>query len=529
ALAALVVLLLRPGWLFDSGFQLSFAAVLLIALLAVPWMERTSLPYRQALQALDDPERDDHFAPRQAQFRLDLRDLASRLGRFRRLLFWMVRAGFNAWNVLVISFAVHLGFVLLLALYFHRVTWTGLVANVVVVPLVGFMVPLGLALLLLGTVWLAAAKFVAPAVATLTDVLLWVVTRLGTLDWLTWRIPAPPSAVVLAYGIALVLLALSIRRRRRWQLLVAVPVAVLVAVIVTYPFAPKLTPGELEVTVLDVGQGDAIVLALPQGESWLVDAGPGAIRLPEGYWLGQDTGENVVSPYLWSRGLKQLDRAILTHAHHDHLGGFPAVLDNFRVGEFWVGNNPETPAYRRLLEKAREHKIVISQHGRGEVHELGGARIEILSPPLDQPPDPQSPNNDSLVVRVSYRGQRVLLAGDIERSLEVGLLAAGLPLAADALKVPHHGSRTSASTEFLSAVGASTAVISVGGQNPHGHPHPEVLARLTAASAATFRTDRDGAVTVRTNGRTIGVSSFAREQRRTPYANLGQRLRALWP
>jgi len=525
ALAALVILLARPHWLLDGGFQLSFAAVLLIALLALPWVERTSQPYRQALAGLENPERDDTFAPRQAQFRLDLRDLRERLGPLGKLLVPAVRAGLRTWDIVVLSFAIHLGFVLLLAFYFNRVTWTGLLANILVVPLSGVLVPLGLGTLLLGSVWLPAGKLAGTALGGLTHLLLWIVQCLGEVEWLTWRIPAPPPAVTLAYVAALAALAATVGRR--WHRLAWLPVLALLAVIVAYPFAPRLARGELEVTALDVGQGDAIFVALPNGETWLVDAGPGPLASIQGYRVGSDAGENVVSPYLWSRGVKRLDRVLLTHAHHDHLGGLPTVFENFPVREFWVGNNPPTAAYRRVEEQARARQVALSAHGRGERHTFGAVELEILSPRLHAPPDNSSPNNDSLVLRLTYGERHVLLPGDIERPLESELLAAELPLAADVLKVPHHGSRTSASGEFLAQVAPPLAIISVGAQNPHGHPHPEVLARLRAAGARILRTDQDGASSVRTDGRSLRVSSFTQQRAPELYVSLWQRLRAL--
>jgi len=524
ALAALALLLGRPQWLFDTGFQLSFSAVFLMALLAVPWMDRTSLPYRQALAGLDDPERDYTLAPSQAQFRLDLRDLMLHLGRARRLLIPAVRLVLNAWDIFIISFAIHLGFVLLLALYFHRVTWTGLLANIVVVPLTGLLVPLGLLALLAGSFWLVLGKLLAWAVAALTNLLLWVVHTLAQLELLSWRIPSPPAIVVFLYTLALVGLALASRRPRRMQLLAWAPVLVLLAVIVTYPFPPRLKKNQLEVTVLDVGQGEAIFVAFPHGQTWLVDAGAGPVLRREGYQVGYDMGENVVSPYLWWRGIKRLDCVILTHTHHDHMTGLHAVLDNFGVGCFWVGNNPQTAAYRRLLEHVQQRGILVERHGRGEKHAIGTVELAVFWPPLDTPPAPEPANNDSLVLRLGYGERTILLPADIEKPVEQELVTTRTPLAADVLKVAHNGSRTSTTPEFLAVVAPSIAILSVAARNPHGHPHPEVLERLQTQQTAVLRTDRDGTVTVRTDGQHLQAENFIAQQRTQPYSNLWQRL-----
>src|SRR3989442_1350902 len=154
--------------------------------------------------------------------------------------------------------------------------------------------------------------------------------------------------------------------------------------IAIYPFAPDLTRGKLEVTVLDVGRGDAILTAFPDGTTMLVDAGgvPGMPRVQHvgGARASFDIGEEVVSPYLWHRGLKHLDVVAVTHAHQDHLGGVYAVLENFRVRELWVGRDVSRPAYRAVLEAAQARGVRVVHHIRGEQFSWDGASGRVLWP-----------------------------------------------------------------------------------------------------------------------------------------------------
>jgi competence protein ComEC len=291
----------------------------------------------------------------------------------------------------------------------------------------------------------------------------------------------------------------------------ALALAGLTVLIAWHPFAPALGRGRLAVDVLDVGQGDSIFAAFPGGETMLIDGGglAGSTRIG-GYRSGIDVGEEVVSPYLWWRGLKRLDVVALTHAHHDHLDGLRSVLDNFRVDELWIGRDEETPAFESLLAEARARGVTIVHKVQGAGFDWSGVRGEVLWPPDAGPVDAAS-NDDSLVLRLSDGRVRFLLAGDIQQRVEDKLVADHAPLRADFLKVPHHGSKTSSTDAFLAAVAPRVAAISVGQTNAFGHPAENVVERYEHAGVRLLRTDRDGAVSARTDGNEISVHSFAEQ------------------
>jgi competence protein ComEC len=211
--------------------------------------------------------------------------------------------------------------------------------------------------------------------------------------------------------------------------------------------------------------------------------------------------------------VQRLDVVALSHAHQDHLDGLHAVLESFRVGELWVGRDVASATYRALLQSAARRGVRVLHLRRGDEFAWGNVRGAVLWPEaMAGAPQAQARNNDSLVLRLDFGSTSALLAGDIERDVEQRLVAEGAQLDVDFLKVPHHGSRTSATRDFLAAVTPQAAAISLSGANPFGHPHPEVLERLTAAGARVLRTDRHGAVTFVSDGMTWSVRGFA-EQR----------------
>jgi competence protein ComEC len=272
----------------------------------------------------------------------------------------------------------------------------------------------------------------------------------------------------------------------------------------------------------------------------LLDAGGSRTRgAREGGFQGRrwDSGEDIVSPYLWSRGIKKIDVVALTHAHPSQLGGLYAVLENFRVGEFWHAAQPETPEYAALLETVAERGIPTRTLMAGDALSLGDASVQVLWPGRDSgnvapgfSPAPgragpslhsgqalkvgatsaSSRNDDSLVMRISAGGMNFLLPGDASRNAEKGILASREPLESQVLKVGHHGSKSSTSRNFLARVAPRVVIVSseatgVGGGNL---PNSETLEALKNAGTRIFRTDTDGATTVEWNGGSLLVRTY---------------------
>ncbi|WP_155798638.1 ComEC/Rec2 family competence protein, partial [Sorangium cellulosum] len=260
--------------------------------------------------------------------------------------------------------------------------------------------------------------------------------------------------------------------------------------------------GALRVSVLDVGQGDAILIDLPEGGAMLVDAG-GFVGSPV------DPGARVIRPLLRSRRRARLDAVVLSHPHPDHFGGLPAVVAGVEVGELWDTGQGEAegagPVYAGLLSDLRRRGVPVvgpaSLCGRPRV--LSGATIEVLAPCPELHPD-RGANDNSFVLRISYGARSALLVGDAEHEAEDALVARyGAALRADLLKVGHHGSRTSTGAALLAAVDPSVAAVSCGVRNRFGHPSPEVLARLSARGVAIARMDRGGALIWETDGERV--------------------------
>jgi len=342
--------------------------------------------------------------------------------------------------------------------------------NLAAVPLTAVVVPLGFLTLACGLILPAAGKLLAAPFAWLTALLLHIVHWFAHFPRGSYRMPGPPSwLIVLFFAAAILLTAESrlkhpLRRAMIWGLCVAFISCTLAIAI--YPFGERWTNGTLELTVLDVGQGDSLFVVSPGGKTLLIDGG-GAFSGFPGHeeHNGVDPGEEAVSPYLWSRGFQKLDVVALTHAHQDHLGGLPAILDNFRVAKLWIGREVSSLALARLEELARRRKISIEHELRGKSFRWDGVDGDFLWPEI-APGEvaPSAKNNDSLVLRLRYGRRSILLPGDAEKQVEREILSENSPQAmhSDVLKIGHHGSKNSTTAEFLAAVQPHFGIISAG-------------------------------------------------------------------
>lgn len=258
---------------------------------------------------------------------------------------------------------------------------------------------------------------------------------------------------------------------------------------------PSVAEGELRVDIIDVGQGESILITTAE-KAVLIDAGE------------NDKGDEVLD-HLRSRGIEKLDLAIGTHAHSDHIGGMDTVMKEITVDEFWMGAMPDnlvpsTKTYMDVLEQLDIGRIPYREPEVGTQYDLGsGGTLTVIGPQGT----PSDLNNCSLVCRVDFGETSFLFSGDAEEPEEKAILASGADLDVDVMTMGHHGSETSSSMAYWKAASPSYAAISCGEDNSYGHPHKETIQKLKNADVLYRRTDVNGTITFITNGKTIDYST----------------------
>jgi competence protein ComEC len=412
------------------------------------------------------------------------------------------RAGRALTGLLAATIAVDLILLPVTTALFSRVGIAGLLLNFVAIPMIG-IVQIGGALAVVLAGWCEWGAALAGLVTHLAATLLVGSTRLVDLvPWLSWRVPAPSLGVIVAFYVCGALWLAGVRFARLPHG-AAVAFALSGAVIAFAPTAGLGGParGRLRLTMLDVGQGEALLLQVPTGRAVLIDAGPSSARF--------DSGERVVAPALWASGARRIDYLAFTHPDADHIGGATALAGLFGPREVWEGAPvPADDKRQALKDAAGRRRAGWRQLQRDDRIEFGGVSLEVLHPPMPDWERRRVRNDDSLVVRVRYGEAELLLTGDVSAQVE-----ALLPIEPDrwplrVLKVAHHGSRSSSSIDFLRRYAPQVALVSAGEGNPFGHPSPEVLRRLADIGARVFRTDLDGAIVIETDGRELAVRSM---------------------
>lgn len=468
AAATLVMTAANPLHLWSVSFQLSFAATLGL-LLALPALQRRLAPYRQAAAPPDA----DAAAP-----------------------LWV-----SAVSALGATAVAQFATLPVLWYHFAEVSIVALPANALVLPLQGVVMPLGACAVALGALWLPLGRLIAAPLWLILRYTTLVVETLARLPLASVRVP-PAGGPILLGAYALTALGLAARRHpsawarvRRtlaaaWQS--AWRVVVLgAATLLIYIAVLQLPDGRWYVHFLDVGQGDAILLRTPGGRTVLVDGGPDPVV------LASRVGRAL--PF-WQR---RIDLVVVTHPDSDHLAGLLGVIERYEVTQVlhgpMAGSTPLEQAWREALA---ERGIASMPATRGAVIAIGDTTaLHVLHPPGETPPGAEGDDNSSSVVLRVVAGEcRLLLTGDIDAATEAALLAAGAPLDATVLKVSHHGSGGASTAPFVAAVAPQVAVISVGAENRFGHPAAATLERLEEQGIRVLRTDRDGTVTLRTDG-----------------------------
>jgi competence protein ComEC len=417
-----------------------------------------------------------------------------------------IRIGALSWVVatVIASLAIEVALLPVSAALFSRVTVAGLVLNLLAVPLMA-AVQIAALVVALGD-HLPAIAGPAGWVAHYSARALIDSANLVTLaPWSTARVPPPGAVAISGYYLALAVMVLSRARvARAIALLALVTMALVLAGVLDLSRLVSPQPlSRLRVTMFDVGQGESILVERPGGETMLVDAGGAP------FGGGVDVGGRVLAPALWSRGIRWLDTLLITHGDPDHLGGARDVLSDFAPQHVWMGVN--VPSHRPTMEvlaAAERLRMPVDFKRRGEADAKDGLRVRVLHPP---PPDWERRrvrNDDSVVLEIVYRDVAVLMTGDISAEVEREIVPLLTHAKTRILKVAHHGSRTSSSDELLSAWRPQIALISVGRGNTFGHPAPEVLRRLEAVGAQVYRTDRDGEITLETDGYDVRVETF---------------------
>jgi competence protein ComEC len=392
------------------------------------------------------------------------------------------------------------------AFVFQRVTVAGLAVNLAAVPSMAIVQVAAMITAAADSVgWWSAAG--AAGLVTHLGVrgLVESAVLVDWAPWLTWRVPSPTPWLMVAYYAALIAAVASTRLSTTTRRVVIAVAAALFLWIAIAPqtLARRFGDGKLHLTILDVGQGDALLVTLPNGRTLLVDTG--GVSMTGGF----DIGDRVIGPALRHRGIGRLDYLAITHGDPDHIGGAASVARDFAPLEIWNGvfvNNHEPTATVRAA--AGRQRAAWRHLQRGDRIDLGNVELRVHHPPLPDWERQKVRNDDSLVMELRYGQVSMLLTGDIGREVEQALIPTLDLLPTVILKSPHHGSGTSSSQEFIDAVNPDFVVIGAGRANPYGHPLPYVLERYAAAGARVLRTDRDGQIDLVTDGETVEAATF---------------------
>ena len=494
AFAALVLLLINPAQLWDIGFQLSFAAVAAIVYLMPKWDDFIARVF--GLGQTDPVANPDGTVPSRSVWGRAVRWLAMGFG---------------------VTLSAQVGTTLIIAWHFHRVYPIGLLAGFFTVGLAALLVNITLVSVLLGLIWLSLATPFVYANHFILLIFLKLIEFFGQ-PWTVLKTPPPSFGFIVVY----IVVCLAVVHwvwvwRHRKQ---AMAIGLMALSIWIWDTAWRERGRLLEITFLDVGQGDAAFVRFPDGKTMLVDGGDNSSRMErtkEGITrrVGYDNGERVIDPFLCHEATFTLDLLLLSHPDSDHGGGLAHILREFSVKQVLGVPHQDLllPTHLSLHHIVDTKGIPHALGSAGPINLTSTARLELLHP-FDEASinlNDEDVNNDSLVLKLTYGDLRILFTGDIERKAELGLIESGQDLQAEIVKVPHHGSKTSSSAEFLNAVRPQYAIFSLGQRNRYRFPSEAVLKRYRERGCRVLRTDQLGAIRLQTDGQRCWITHYVEE------------------
>jgi competence protein ComEC len=491
AIAAMLILIVHSPSLFSISFQLSFAAVLAIiyGLYRIPRFRPS------------DPNR-------------------TRKKKGTRIII-------KLYYFFATSFFAVAGTLPLVMVYFNQISLVGLPANIIFIPLIGFVaVPLGILAVFIFPFTTAGALFMLKAASAVLDPVIRIITVISGWSFAAVKTVTPNSLEIICfYFLFWALLNLKRVHKETSSDLNGDPnqhhkkpihkPAVVVALLTVLIFSADVGYGiyqrywrdDLRVTMIDVGHGNAALLEFPYGRTMLIDGG----GFPDNRMF--DVGASIVAPLLWRKKIRTVDTLVLSHANSDHLNGLIYIAENFHVKRVWLNHeSTDTFGYRLFMETIKKNSIQIpSYHNIIGVHDINGVRIDILYPPVDFMEKSRTEtwrnlDNDSLVLKVSFGRISFLFPGDIKAPAEYDLVSTtGDKLKSTVLLAPHHGSKTSSTERLLENVKPEVVVISSRYKSSFGFPHPSVLKRYQDMGCRILETARNGAVSMWTDGKALTI------------------------
>lgn len=449
SLAALLILVNNPYSIYGVGFQLSFSATLAIIFL--------HKKLRSIIKNINLPKFfKDYFT---------------------------------------VSASAQIGLIPLTAFYFNTISVIALLLNIIVIPIVQVVIFLGLFMVIFAQFSSVLTSILSFIIKSLLNVLINITEFSAEIPLSCIKVITPSLLIILLYY--LVLLFIVYRKKLHDKIK---QVIILSSVFILILICIQNIPYGLEVIFLDVGQGDSIFIKTNSSRNILIDG-------------GGDEGERIVPDFLLDYGVNRVDVVVATHAHDDHIKGLIPVLRDFRVGCLILPGNSDIEAFESITEIAESKSIPIAVcYNGGYIKADKKTCFRILNPFMDYKISKSAFNNSSLVLKLKYGFSKFLFTGDIESETENMLIYNKINMKSDILKIAHHGSDTSTTELFIEAVSPAAGIISVG-RNHFGNPSKNVMKRLKENNIKTYRTDKDGAVIIKTNGSRIRLCTFLSSSR----------------